>query len=267
MLKESNPNITNNLLANRRHWVKHFERLWFAHDYRGFMGVKQVFDQLLTQAKIGEESQLWACDLLNRTPVPGIEADISIEAQLSWLALATVGVNQPKAKAYDCFEQGAQQWQQWFDGLGDDIDENQLPLFQQVAGYLECYYQSLECWQQCLETSERARQVYSHYQAWQRVIQALKSQAFYHHQLGQSQLALAAENQIIDDIDYEKAPQGFKSQQMMDVLFARMGRKDNENAQQLLDLMLEQEDAAQLKQMLDNVQGELDKQKQVESCE
>jgi hypothetical protein len=209
---------------------------------------------------------MWACDLLSRTPM--IDTEASIEAQLSWLALAAVGVSQPKATEHQCFAQGAQQWQQWFDSLGDaagdssgeGIAEDQLPLFQQVAGYLECYYQSQKDWQQCLVIANRAKNVYSQYQAWQRVIQSLKSIASYHTQLEQPELALAAETQIIDDIDYEGAPQGFKSQQMMDILFARTARKESAGAQQLLDLLLKQDDAPQLKQMLDNVQSELDKQ-------
>ncbi|MFT4925261.1 MAG: hypothetical protein ACI8WB_001353, partial [Phenylobacterium sp.] len=265
--KQPNPNISNNLLINRRHWVKHFEILWFGGDYRGFMAVKSAFDQLLQQAKIGEESQAWALDLLQRTPLMTQESPM--EARFCWLALASgvlssggMSKDQADVSNSDVIKQGALYWRDWFNGLTPTLDEKQLPLFQQVVTFLEHYYQSESNWAEAIVICQKSYHVYQQYQAWHRVIQALKSLALYHVQNGDKAQALVYEAQIIDDIPYEDSPPGFKIQQWMDILFARLARLDTDQAQTLLDKIQQSDGADKLADMLDGVQCDIYYQQQ-----
>ncbi|NQZ09897.1 MAG: hypothetical protein HRT35_22325 [Algicola sp.] len=266
VLKQPNPNITNNLLINRRHWVKHFETLWFAKDYSGFIGVKGVFEQLLQQAKLTQESLDWSADLLQRTPPISNSDDVSMEAKVSWLMLASGVAAQAGMQNNDVLAQGAKVWQDWFNVLPESVEQSQLPLFQQVVTFLERFYQSQGKWHDAIIICQKALVIYSQFEAWQRVIQSLKSLAGYHVEIGQKDQALTFENKIINDIPYTDAPAGFKTQQMLDVLMVRLARGDTEQAQHLLEQIRQTDEAPKLADMLDEVQADLLRQGQSDSA-
>lgn len=56
---------------------------------------------------------------------------------------------------------------------------------------------------------------------------------------------------------YDGAPDGFKQQQLMDVLFARLARKDLTAAQTLLDQLKQQLDMGPMMGMLEGVQCDI----------
>ncbi|UAA37476.1 hypothetical protein KIH87_12210 [Paraneptunicella aestuarii] len=264
VLKQPNPAISNNLLFNRRYWVKHFENLWFNEDYKGFIGVKHAFEQLLHQAKLIDESKQWSLDLLSRTPPATNDPEKSIESKLAWLMMAAGAMESPietgtKAmqEAKDKVHQGAELWHDWYKAVDESIDQAELALFHQVAGFLEVFFRSNKEWAQCLEICAKAAQIYIKYEAWHRVIQAWRSQAKYFAEMGNMEEALDTENKIFSDIPYDEAPQGFRTQQMLEVLLARVARSATDAAQELLNDIRETDDAARIKDMLDGVQCDI----------
>jgi hypothetical protein len=90
--------------------------------------------------------------------------------------------------------------------------------------------------------------------AWPRVLQVLKSLASFHQALGESDQVLVYENKILYDIPYANSPQGFQAQQMLDVVLARVARKDSHQAQALLDQLKAADGAEKLKHIVDRVQ-------------
>jgi ABC-type dipeptide/oligopeptide/nickel transport system ATPase component len=257
VIKEPNPNISNNLLFNRRHWVPHFERLWFNQDYRGFIGVKNAFDQLLLQAKLENESKDWAFDLLKRSSITQSSDKLNAEEKMSWLTLASGVLAQEGAMQSQCVITGADIWRAWFDTFVTSVDEKQLALFQQVVTFLENFYQRQKNWKQAIEICGEMVTIYTQYGAWQRVITSSKSLARYHVELGEKDQALAIEDKIINEIPYENSPPGFQTQQMMDILLARLSRTETYQAQILLDKLRETEESAKLIDMLDGVQSDI----------
>ena len=258
VVKQPNPNISNNLLFNRRQWVSHFERLWFNHDYRGFIGVKKAFDQLLQQAGLAEESKLWSLNLLEKSMVPEFsgEAD-KVESQLAWLVIASGVAGIEQAKDAKVIITGVENGRKWFDEFIDTSESYQLSLLQQIATFLEVYYQHNARWNDCISICQKSCAIYKKHEAWQRVIQSLKSLARYHNELGEDAPALEYENEIIDGISYEGAPDGFKTQQLVDVLLMRLSRKDCENSQQLLNQIKESDEAERLSDMLEGIQCDI----------
>ena len=260
VLNEPNPNISNNLLLNRRQWVKHFERLWFNQDFRGFMAVKQVFEQLLAQAKILQDMNEWLFDLLKRTePVVLGEQGDNPMAQLSWLALGanTMTDANNQAAEHTHFATMAERSQTWLDEKAENIAQQDLPLMQQVVTYLDKFYQQKTQWQACVTVCEIALGLYQQHQAWQRVIDISRTMSRCYQQLGQSAKALECEQLIINDVPYDDAPDGFKQQQLMDVLFARLARKELTAAQALLDELKQQLDMGPMMGMLEGVQCDI----------
>jgi len=267
LVKQPNSNISNNLLINRRYWVKHFENLWFSRDYRGFFGVKNAFDQLLQQVKLGGESRAWSLNLLERSPFvscidkadpeESCSADAVLNEKVSWLVLASSVMGEPEAKNSECLKKGAKAWRTWFNTLAETIDKQQLALFQQVTTFLEYYYQCQSSWKDCIVISEKTLTVYTQYEAWQGVIQSLKSLAKYYHELGDDGQALVFENKIINDISYADSPPGFKTQQILDVLFIRTSRGDTQHSQSLLNELRESEEAGKFANILDGIQCDI----------
>ena len=260
VLKEPNQNITNNLLLNRRQWVKHFERLWFNQDFQGFMAVKQAFEQLLIQAKLLDDMTEWLGDLLKRTePVAlGQEGD-DIVAQLSWLALGANGMSNPNFKdaEHANFITMAERSEAWLKVHSKPIAEQDLPLMQQIVTYLEKYYQRAHQWQACIDVCQLALDIYKQHEAWQRVITVSRTLAQCYQQLGELEKACECEEVIINGVSYEGAPEGFEQQQLMDVLFARLARKDLTAAQTLLDELKQKLDMGPMMGMLEGVQCDI----------
>ncbi|MES2826040.1 MAG: ATP-binding protein [Pseudomonadota bacterium] len=257
VIKQPNPMVSNNLLINRRHWVKHFENLWFSHDYRHFFAVKNAFDQLLQQVKLLSESKVWTLDLLERSPFTAATEAIDIEASLSWLALASSVLDQTEARDSQCIAEGVEVWRSWFNGFEESDDRQQLALFQQVTIFLEKFYQNNSKWHDAIAVCEKACAIYTQHDAWQRVIQSLKSLAKYYYELGDKEQTLMLETRIIKDIPYAAAPPGFQTQQMLDILLARVARTDTVHAQVLLDELKKAEAAEKFAHIFDGVQCDI----------
>jgi hypothetical protein len=262
MVKQENSNIVNNLLLNRQQWAKHLEKLWFGEDYRGFISSKNAFDALLQQYKLGQEIKEWSLDLLQRTPLIPIDEAHSVTSLLAWLSLASGVLNQKEAKNSECLRHGANMWQHWFNAITDDVDEQQLPLIQHAGTFLQRFYESQANWSDAIHVCEKLNGIYRQYEAWHWVIQLLKSLAVYHTKMGDKAQALAVEAQILDDISYAGSPPDFKSQQMLDVLQARLARAEIEQAQPLLEQLKHSDKAEKFADILGDMQCEIYYQQQ-----
>jgi len=257
VMNQPNPSISNNLLLNRRTWVVNLENLWFNGDYKGFFGAKTAFEQLLLQAKLGKESNAWILDLVSRTPIQINENDESIAAQIAWLGLATsiLGVEE-SIDNHSIFD-AAKVWREWFDRLSDSEIQNSLTLYHQVVRFLELYYASQSNWQESILIAQSAYQIYEQHKAWKKVLKSLSALANYYTQLAQEERVLYYEEKILMDVPYEDAPPGFKTQQMLDIILARIARKNLDKAQSLLDETRGLVDAVKLKEVLDGCQCDI----------
>lgn len=257
VIKQPNPSISNNLLFNRRHWVKHFENLWFNEDYRGFIKVKRAFDQLLEQVQLLDESKAWSLNLLERSSLVSIGNNENTEGSLCWLTLASDALTQADARSSQTLTEGANFWQSRLDAFSPTADRKTLILGQQVLVFLELLYQSNSNWSQCIAICEKSSVIYEHHQAWQKLIYSLKSLAQYHHKLDHHTDVLACEEKIISKIPYTDAPAGFKEQQMLDVILARLSRGDSKNAQILLNELKQIPTAEKLLEILEGIQSDI----------
>ncbi len=257
VLKQPNHNITNNLLFNRRSWVEHFERLWQGKDFRGFFGVKQAFDDLLRQAQLHKDSELWTLDLLSRHPLQqGHDDEDTLDRQVAWLSLAGSVAGLKENDEHGFIGEAIERWQSWFDGLAAQLSDNDRPLFQQVVTFLQLSYQRQQRWQQAIVVVERALKEYQQSQAWLRVAKALRALADLSAQQGEEEAALDFESRILDDIPYDSLPPHFKGQQMVDIMLARLARGNSAECQKMLD-QLRQTQEQGLAPMLDQVQSEI----------
>jgi hypothetical protein len=68
---------------------------------------------------------------------------------------------------------------------------------------------------------------------------------------------LVYENKILDDIPYADSPPGFQAQQMLDVLLARVARKDSHQAAVLLEQLKVMEGAEKFKHLLAPIQSDI----------
>ncbi len=257
VVKQPNPAISNNLLLNRREWVKHFEQLWFTQHYREFFDVKNSFDGLLLQSKLIAESKAWTLDLLTRSPAASSSEEIPFEIRLSWLALASGIVGDVEEKNSGLLVAGIEVWRTWFNNYVQYDDKHVLALFQQVAKFLENYYVSKALWRDCLTVYDKVCVVYTHHQAWQRLIQSLRSMARCHYELGEQSYALICENKIINDIPYADAPPGFQVEQTLDILLSRLARADTQNAQILLDQLKKMNATEKYKDVFEGTQCDI----------
>jgi hypothetical protein len=206
--KNPNPAISNNLLMNRRHWVKHFEALWFHQDYKGFFGVKNAFDQLLQQATLIDESKAWALNVLERSAVIVASETQAIDAAFSWLALALNALGQTEAHHSHVIREGVAAWRLWFDAFAASENIHQVALFSQAARFLEMYYQGKSSWRDAIVICEKAAVIYTQHNAWQRVSQSFKSLARYHQALGETDKVLFYENKILYETPSADSLQG-----------------------------------------------------------
>jgi ATPase family associated with various cellular activities (AAA) len=257
------------LLMNRRQWAKHLERLWFAGDYRSFANVKSNFDQVLQQAKLGEESAAWGLELLQRSPVIPSGHSASIEAQVTWLQLASSTLiyqndnpidndnNAPSDRNTNVLQDTANLWKPWFDDMTYPVPKETSTLFVWVANFLEVFYTRHKQWQSSIEVCEKAYAFYTQHQAWQKAIQSAKSIIGCSLKNGDTQPILEWEEKILNDVPYKDSPPGFKSQQMLDIVISRLGRQETTLAQCLLDELKTQDDADKLAKALEGVQADI----------
>ncbi|WP_437993856.1 NACHT domain-containing protein [Sorangium sp. So ce145] len=253
----ANPALTHYLLMNRRHWVAHFERLWFAGDLRGFLGVMHAFNQLLRQAQLGAEGAAWSLRLVQRSPVPDVDGEAPPEASLAWLVVALQALGASGAAADRALCEGAAAWQRWLDALPEPIELRRARQFQQVATFLDALYRARQDWATAIAVDEKAHRFYKRIGAWPAAVQALRSLARCHVELGDAGAALRLEDEILHDIPYADAPPGFQAQQLFDVAVARAARGAFAGAQSALDRLKAMDDAKRFGDSLEALQADV----------
>lgn len=256
VLKHPNPSVTNNLLLNRRHWVKHFERLWFNNEFQCFFKVKNIFDQLLAQAKLNAESNDWALNLLNRTDEIVVDSKDDYPMLFAWLELVVSAIQSKESLSSDKLSDGLNYVENW---LKDKIqDKKELEsVHVQACKVLEIYFKLNQEWHKCIHYSELRYQFFNKNQAWRNVIDSLKSLAFYSVKIENMQQALLYENTILSDIPFEGAPQGYREQLAIDILFSRLARKDQVNAQLIISELRDSVQSQQFSEILDGAQCDI----------
>ena len=270
IIKEQNPGLSHNVLANRRACVVHFERLWFAGKYTEFTAAKQSFDQLLTQANLVQDGAAWAHDLLTRTDnvifnttfdqllASGTPDSSVVEAQMAWLKLAQSAVQVDAAQSDAKLIAACERWDVWMRAAIAQGVPKVLPLLQVALTFVEQMYIRCQRWDDCLSLMVCVCEYYRQNQAWHYLIHGLMVQATCQAALGVPSEALIAENAIVESIPYEDAPAGFLAQKMADIVVARLHRGDKAHARTLLDQLRKREDAAPLAKALMQLQQELD---------
>ncbi|WP_394830432.1 hypothetical protein LVJ94_28395 [Pendulispora rubella] len=256
--KQQNPALGQYLIARRAQWRAHFERLWFAKDYRGFMGARNAFDELLHQAQLGPESAEWALYLVRRSPEPRIDGEVNPEEQLAWLALATQALTTPHAQNDEHLAKGAVVWQRWLDARPADVDKRELLHFQRAAMFLDVFHRNRKDWKAAIAVNDKAYPIYRHAEAWIMAIQALKGLARCHAELGEPGKALSYEDAILNDVVYAGAPPGFEAQQWFDVAVARVTRGAFVEADAVIARLRARDDAKPFGDALDELKAEVD---------
>lgn len=250
-----NVSITNNLVLNRRHWVRHFESLWFSGDYRGFMQAKNAFEQLLQQLQLDAEIKHWYLDLLDRSPLPMVSMEDE-EYSICWLAIGTscLGLEGAKSASVD---KAVDFWQAWFAALPEFVPEEKLRVFHQAVNFLQRYYQVSGRWMDALGVSERALHAYLRQAAWMKAAAALKSMSKSHTLLNQPKQAKACEDRFAEEIPAEKLPATYRFQCLLDFLLARVERGDMDAALYLLYQLRSQSKADEMDDVLDGVEADI----------
>ncbi|WP_075185096.1 hypothetical protein [Teredinibacter haidensis] len=261
VLKNPNPPMSNNLISNRKHWVKHFERLWFHDDYARFMAVRKSFQQLLTQAKLQHELVEWSGDLLTRTEISPQKIENTGFA-VAWLGLAVETLSfSSTAKENSGLEKGAGVWRDWFVDQSDTIEEKDLARFQMVVNFLNHYAKLNADTETSSNLCLKAYEVYFKFQAWHGVIAMLKILAVNAFDLNNTDDVENYERKILEEIAYDDAPAGFQIQQMVDVLLMRMARQNFELAESLFHEIKSRKDSTPMAELLDGVEADLRCQK------
>lgn len=257
--KQQNPALTQYLLARRAQWRTHLEKLWRAKDYRGFMGARNAFDDLLHQAQLGAESTDWALYLVSQSPEPRTDSDANPEEQLAWLALATQALGSPHTQPNEeILAKGAAVWQRWLDARPSDVDKRELLHFQRAAMFLDVFHRNRKDWKAAILVNEKAYPLYRRAEAWIMAIQALKALARCHAEQGEPEKALAYEDAILNDISYSGAPPGFEAQQGFDVAVARVTRGAFTHADAVLERVRARSDAKPFADAIDELKAEVD---------
>jgi len=244
------------LLAHRRQWVPHLERLWSAHDFNGFMGVIQAFERLLKQAGLEREGAAWMLDLLGRTPV-ATPQDSTPEGAIAWLGLAARALQLEEATASAVIAQGSESWSAWLlQAPMPPASAADLAKFRHAARFLELYFQRRGAWARAMEVCQRLASALASHEIWSGFIQALQSLSRYQLQSGRTAEAYATEQRILDEVPYDDAPSGVKEQSMLGVLAARVARGVCD--QELLDRVRELDaERGRLEGVLDRLQADI----------
>jgi hypothetical protein len=261
LVAQPNQTLSHYLLANRRHWARHFEKLWFAKKYLSFMQVKSAFDRLLQSAGLAAESAAWSLDLLKRSEQITADTD-NIESAVAWLTLAISALACPDSRAQSLFSEAADDWQAWLDTFDIEAETNHRAWFQPAVLFLHSLYQQRKQWQACRRVNEIAYEIYHCHQAWPQLIQTLKQLAFCSFALKDNEQGLAYENTLLHEPPFNKLPAHIKPQLLMEVAQARVNRGDTEQATPLLAELRQSPMAKQLEPLLDTLQADIDQQEE-----
>lgn len=258
VLKTPNPQISNNLIINRRNWVEHFEALWFAQDYTGFIRVKTAFEHLMREVKLDGEMREWSLDLLNRTPVSNISSDsITAEQKLCWLSLAINCLADKNSIENDEIRKGAEQWSAWHYKMNADVSRDVLPIYHQVSMFLDAYYGLSEKWFEAIEVNEKLLTLCRQHQAWQKVIFVCRTISEYYRRLGNKEKSREYEDIILNEIPYEESPVGYKAQQLVEILLMRLQHNDIENFEALLTLLKNDESSQRFAEVINGIEADM----------
>ncbi|CAH9068217.1 hypothetical protein PSECIP111951_04074 [Pseudoalteromonas holothuriae] len=238
LIKNQNEALLYNLMLNRRCFVAHFERLWFAKNYQNFVSIIVLFENLMSQVKLEHDLHTWAFDLLSRSKLQDAESDCTVQEKLAFLDLAALAIKakelpheQSNFKAY------IDTWYRYLNSL-DSVDEQALLIFHKALRVVEGFYLTQQNWLICIELANAGIKVYKNHQSWMYVITQLKSLCRYFGEVEQFEDVENCEEQIINDIPYDNAPKGLKENQVIEIIYARLNRKDLNKAKKLLDYFI-----------------------------
>ncbi|MDP5210194.1 hypothetical protein [Microbulbifer sp. 2205BS26-8] len=162
MLQLERPEIVHNLLANRRLWTIHLERLWFAADFTGFFRMETTFIQLLRKKRLEAELCEWLIDLIARTL-----KDEDFIGDLHASALLQLGgqaIILSRHSGEEVFAPLGHWSEQYFKSL---VERHDNPLLESGDAYtlnvryLELYYQLSKNWMKLKELEEASYKLYS----------------------------------------------------------------------------------------------------------
>lgn len=252
--KQPNASISNNLMMNRHHWARQLETLWRHHRYSMFFATRQALLQMMSALGLKDEMRLWTAALLQQEPQLSI-GDTTEQQQISWLVLASEVVQHPDSLAESRYDEAARHWQHWFERTQPEVE--QLALYQQVATFLQCYYEGRQQWQAGLAIVTEVAAVYHSHQAWTRLIGITRTMALYHARLNNLAAALQCEQAVLQQVPFAQAPEGTELQVMADMLLARMERADYAAAKSLLGSLEANPTAEKFTRLIEHVSAEL----------
>lgn len=276
--------LIHHLITRRSQWAGHFERLWFAADFRGFAEVVQAFEPVLRQAGLEAEFGSWLLSLLERSPA--VEPGEAISpAQMAWLGVAarvlalqkpseaaTPGrtergagqaagneredKNEMQEKSAGVLERAACVWWRWLQQQTVPGEESALACFRQAAHFLSAHFEQRGEWTRCAEVCAKLCPVLLKQQAWYEAIHILHRQARCQLALGDETGAFASERTILEEIQFEGAPAGVRQKTLLNVLVARTARGVCDRA--LLERVRAMDgDREPLKAMLDRLESQI----------
>ncbi|ODS24090.1 hypothetical protein AB835_05575 [Candidatus Endobugula sertula] len=255
--QQPNPLMSQYLLANRGHWVKHFEKLWFAQHFIEFMRVKQAFDALLHMANLEHESTAWSLDLLTR--VPTITTPSNPTSAFAWLRLACDAVAGPVSEQYALLlTHAAQEWHHWLTTL--EIDDKPHPCFRVAVHWLHALYQNQQQWLSCHQVNQIAYNHDRNQQHWLYVIEDLKRLVQCSIALQENEAAHRYENILLTELPFKQLPTRLKTQLTLEVASARVARNSLQEAQELITSLRCSDDIVTLTPVLDALQADIDYQ-------
>ncbi|MBL4763649.1 MAG: hypothetical protein JKY93_13250 [Gammaproteobacteria bacterium] len=257
LLKNQNEALLYNLMLNRRCFVAHFERLWFANCHQDFISIMVLFENLMSQVRLEHDLHVWAFDLLSRSQLHGANSDCTEQEKLAFLDLAAMAIkakNLPQEQSN--FKAYIDTWYRFLNSA-DSVDEKALLVFHRALRVVEGYYLTLQDWQTCIELATAGLEVYKQHQSWMYVITQLKSLSHYFGELAQFDDVERCEKQIINEIPYENAPKGLRENQVIEIIYARVNRKNVVKARILLDYFLQECQSELFSEDVKWIKGEL----------
>lgn len=255
--QQPNPVMLRYLLANRQHWAKHFEALWFGQHFRSFLAVKQAFDGLLRSAGLEKDSAAWSLDLLTRTEMPTASDDPPIAS--AWLQLAFMALAADGAAQHPLLIDAASVWRDWLTKL--TIDESLHPCFRPAVQWLCLLYQRQQQWSDCCEISDIAYHHDHHHQHWPYVIDDLRRLAQCSVALQDHDQARHYEKLLLEELPFDQLPPRLSIRLRLEVASARIARGELQGVEDLMIQLRDSDESTVLKPTLDALQADLDYQR------
>ena len=256
IVQQPNEQLSFYLVSNRRHWVKHFEKLWFDKDYTEFLALKNAFKILLTQSKLDHEISQWSLDLLSRSARPDFTKQELNSEILAWLELAISALEAKGSTGTELLTQSITLCHQWFSQFSSP-KKGEILHYIKLAQFLEAYYAQTERWVDCIEVVSATYSTFKQFQSWVHVISSLKSLRNYHYQIDDTRKAISYEDKILNDIPYEGSPPGFENQQIMDVMLDNLARKNPERTATLLNDFKKRPNISSFQETIQWIEGDI----------